>query len=210
MYRVVEIFRSIEGEGKRSGQSATFIRLNGCNLHCSYCDSVYANGGEFEEMSLKGIVHKVEELGDERITLTGGEPLIEPKAWALIEHLATHGYEVNVETNGSIPLKQVTPRGVFYTMDLKCPSSRMHNEMCLENLALLSESDVLKLVVGNVGDMRWAQRTLEKHPTKAEVYASPVYGQMDLPKMAEFAIQAGWRVQVQLHKVIWPADMRGV
>ena len=211
MYKVVEIFHSIDGEGKRSGLSATFIRLHGCNLRCSYCDSMYANqGDDYEKMSLEDIVAQVESYGDRRITLTGGEPLRNDNVWQLVDYLAVHGYDVNIETNGSIPLKTVTPRGVFYTMDLKCPSSRMHKEMCLENLELLSSDDVLKLVVGNEGDMKWAMRTLEKHPTRAQVYVSPLFGEMNLGKMAEFAMVADWRVQVQLHKILWDPNRRGV
>ena len=150
--KVCEIFKSIEGEGLRTGQAAVFVRLHGCNLRCSYCDSMYAvEGSDFWFMNVGEILAAVEtyrtETGVKCVTLTGGEPLIHMGVEELLTALSEAGFEVNVETNGTVPCKWRLP-GLFYTMDWKCKSSGMSDRMKMENLATLCKDDVLKFVVG--------------------------------------------------------------
>ena len=154
LFSVNEIFGSIDGEGVRTGYLTTFIRLNGCNLRCSYCDTGYALKVQEPNMSLDEIMEKVHEIGFNRITLTGGEPLIHPNVKLLVENLAFGGYEVNIETNGAVALPEFTELpGVFVTMDWKCPSSGENKSMVKSNLAKLTMLDVLKFVVGTQEDL---------------------------------------------------------
>ena len=215
--QVVEIFDSIDGEGKRTGELATFIRLAGCNLRCSYCDTPY--GLEFNQgnkMKLSEIISKCKEYGNKNITLTGGEPLARIYVNDLIEELILNGFEVNIETNGSIPLYN-TPKlkNVFYTMDYKCSSSEVEDKMDLKNLDFLDEEDVLKFVVGNELDLSNCKYILENHNIKAQVYISPVFGKIEPVEIVNYMkahkkLFKNARVQVQLHKIIWNPDERGV
>ena len=151
--RVNEIFNSIDGEGKRAGELTTFIRFCGCNCNCTYCDSKYTWKEEGKEMSVNEIVNYVNENGYRNITITGGEPLIQPDINELVELLVECGKNVNIETNGTInPAKAVpfyqTSNDVFVTMDYKSKSSGQNSKMVLENFEDLWGSDVLKFVVG--------------------------------------------------------------
>ena len=216
-FNVVEIFDSIDGEGKRTGELATFIRLAGCNLRCSYCDTPY--GLDFkqgESMKISEIVDKCKDYNNRNITLTGGEPLA--RAWIedLIERLVLEGFEVNIETNGSIPLYNHPKwKGVFYTMDYKCPSSDMESKMDSNNLEFLDTDDVLKFVVGSIKDLDKCKYILENHNIKAQVYISPVFGKIEPVEIVNYMkahrkLFKNARVQVQLHKIIWNPDERGV
>lgn len=222
-YRVVEIFNSVEGEGKRAGRIATFIRLYGCNLRCSYCDTPYGyDGGGYSIMSANDIIEECRKHGTKAVTLTGGEPLYEmEKAAFLVRELARDGYEVNVETNGSVSLRTCfgrRPRNCFFTMDMKCPSSKMSRKMCLDNLAYLSAGDVVKCVVGSREDMEWAANVIASNPVSATVYFSPVFGEIEPSEIVDFlkglqskpGVLSEARAQLQLHKFIYPVDMRGV
>ena len=152
--KVSEIFKSIEGEGLRTGLPAVFIRLHGCNLRCSYCDSMYAvEGSDYKQMSVAQILDAVKEFsGITHVTLTGGEPLIHQDVEDLLSLLSSNGYQVNIETNGTVPRKWHFP-GLFYTMDWKCKSSGMSAKMKMENLETLGANDVLKFVVGTTEDL---------------------------------------------------------
>ena len=222
-YRVVEIFNSIEGEGKRAGTVATFIRLYKCNLRCSYCDTPYGYKGScYTYMSASEIINECHRFGTHNITLTGGEPLYYPEeAKFLVDELVRRGYEVNIETNGSVDLKQYfgwRKPGSFFTMDLKCPSSDMSEKMSLSNLDYLDSGDVIKCVVGSTEDMAWAFSRLREHKIRATVYFSPVFGKIEPSKIAEYiklnqsiiGIAPEIRLQLQIHKFIYPVDMRGV
>ena len=205
---VNEIFFSIDGEGKRAGKLAAFIRLAGCNLRCSYCDTEYAfTDGQL--MRIDEIAEAVE--GWENVTVTGGEPLLQD-IHALLERL--QGHEVNIETNGSV---DVTPYHeypwVFFTLDYKCPSSGMESSMLEKNFQTLRSQDVLKFVVGDREDLRRAQEVCEKYEPRCPVYLSPVFGKIEAKEIVEFMKSArykNWRLQLQLHKYIWPPDARGV
>ena len=210
--KVVEIFKSIDGEGIRAGFPVTFIRLFGCNLRCSYCDSLYAcDGTGYSDMTIEGILTEVYKLGCKRITLTGGEPLIHKDAKKLIVALMTDGFEVNIETNGSIPVCDVMFSNVILTVDYKCPTSGMESKMHMTNLEMLRDKDVLKFVVGSKEDLDVCRR-LRKF-TKAQIFISPVFGKIEPKEIVEYMLvneMEDCRIQLQLHKFIWNPEQRGV
>ena len=212
--KVVEIFNSIEGEGKRAGLPATFIRLFGCNLRCSYCDSMYALQGEdYVEMSIEEILKKVDEIGCPNITLTGGEPLIHKGVIDLLIRLDEKKYWVNVETNGSVPIEyRNMANKTFYTVDYKTPSSGMEHMMNKETFRNMTTRDVLKFVVGTEEDLQKALEIGRKYPWPY-IYLSPVFGSIEPKRLVEFILENGlwdWKVQLQMHKLIWSPDMKGV
>lgn len=212
--KVVEIFKSIDGEGIRAGFPVTFIRLAGCNLHCSYCDSNYAcdyKDEDVTEMTPQEIYNKVYKMGCVRITLTGGEPLIHENVNSLIEILTCNGFKVNIETNGSVNIERYLRRNILITMDYKCPSSNMNEFMVLKNLELLRKTDVLKFVVGSKEDLDCC-RDMIKY-TNAQVFISPVFGKIEPKEIVEYMLEHDMqdcRIQLQLHKFIWSPDKRGV
>lgn len=212
--KVVEIFKSIDGEGKRAGLPTTFVRLHGCNLNCSYCDSKYAcTGDEYTEMTPEQIIEYVLDLGINSVTVTGGEPLIHDDINFLLEKLNHFGFDVNVETNGSQNISIHRFPGVWFTVDYKCPTSNMTDKM---NPYLfeheLRSNDVLKFVVGSEEDMNAALQVIEKYRPNCSIYFSPVFG-FDAKKIVEFMMEHELyhcKVQLQLHKYIWDKDTRGV
>ena len=225
--KIVEIFRSIEGEGIRAGYPATFVRFYGCNLNCSYCDSLYANkGGGYEEMNVVEIINAVENLGCKRVTVTGGEPLMVPEIYSFLNSLSRRGYEVNVETNGSIPIQLKRIPGVFFTMDYKSLSSGMNDKMSHDNIESLVDSsweslpNVLKFVVGDESDlldMYYIITGYNKLYKYVKIFVSPVFGKIEPKDIVEFMSRKGVegafqkvRLQVQLHKIVWNPNMRGV
>ena len=219
--KVSEIFKSIEGEGLRTGLPAVFIRLHGCNLRCSYCDSMYAvEGCDYKQMSVAQILDSVKEYGDIiHVTLTGGEPLIHPDVEDLLCQLSGYGYRVNIETNGTVPCKWHFP-GLFYTMDWKCKSSGMTAKMKIENLETLGANDVLKFVVGTVEDLEETESVVkslaEKKSDMPHVFVSPVFGNLSNEEIVNWLLNSATmvknnaRFQIQLHKIIWDPERRGV
>ena len=210
--KVVEIFKSIDGEGIRVGYPVTFIRLAGCNLRCNYCDTKYSYEDEkFTEMTPQEIYIQVYKLGGKRITLTGGEPLIHKDVKVLVDLLIQKGYEVNIETNGSVDITLFLDKHTIITMDYKCASSDMEDKMLLDNISKLRKQDVLKFVVSDNNDLDTVQRIYQN--TKATVYISPVFGRIEPKQIAEYMLEHNMencRVQVQLHKIIWNPEERGV
>ena len=210
--KVVEIFKSIDGEGIRVGYPVTFIRLAGCNLRCNYCDTKYSYEDEkFTEMTPQEIYIQVYKLGGKRITLTGGEPLIHKDVKVLVDLLIQKGYEVNIETNGSVDITLFLDKHTIITMDYKCASSDMEDKMLLDNISKLRKQDVLKFVVSDDNDLDTVQRIYQN--TKATVYISPVFGRIEPKQIVEYMLENNMencRVQVQLHKIIWNPEERGV
>lgn len=209
--KVNEIFYSIEGEGVRAGMPCTFIRLFGCNLNCSYCDTRYAcEGVDYKEMTPAEIVANVADFGCPNVTLTGGEPLIHRDVDILLRMLMEQGYKVNVETNGSVV---PTIKGPLYTVDFKTYSSGMTDKMNTEAFKVLTSEDVVKFVVGSLEDLEQAQEFIEANGIRAQVFISPIFGKIELVDLAQFITSRGlhnWRMQIQLHKYIWDPDKRGV
>lgn len=212
---IVEIFNSIEGEGRRSGKLCTFIRTAGCNLRCSYCDSQYTfDVSEAKKMTIEQIIEEVEQFSCSLVTLTGGEPLLQPEIGRLISKLISKGYFVNVETNGSVDISMFNrPPQLFFTMDWKSPSSGMNDKMLATNLQLLKRGDVLKFVVGDLNDLIDMNMILKDNNIQAMVYISPVFGKIEMIDIVEFMKNNHLNnatLQIQLHKVIWAPDERGV
>ena len=207
--KVNEIFVSIEGEGKRAGELATFIRLTGCNLRCSYCDTAYAFE-EGTEMSVPDILKQVPE-GIPNVTLTGGEPLCQ-EPHELLGALRHH--MVNIETNGSVDLAPYRKySNVFFTVDYKCPTSGMESRMLEQNFLHLRPGDVLKFVVGSTGDLETAFDFCREYRPDCQIYISPVFGKIEPAEIVDFMKEKNtvhWRLQLQLHKFIWNPEQRGV
>ena len=205
------------GEGIRTGELTCFIRLSGCNLRCSYCDTKYALENNLgEELSIERIIEEVDKIGFKNITITGGEPLIHKDIEKLISKLLNKGYNINIETNGSIDIKNYLGKCLI-TMDYKCPSSLMEKSMNLSNLEKWTKNDVLKFVI-NEKDFNTVKKILKKYDLKCYVYLSPIFGDIDLKKIVEFMKECNSqginmqkvRMQVQLHKIVWKPDERGV
>lgn len=218
-YPLCEIFASIEGEGIRAGYPATFIRLAGCNLRCSYCDTEYAlsTTQATERLTAEQIIARVKAYPWKLITLTGGEPLLH-HGEELTKLLASHDYEVNIETNGAVPLFKERVQNSFYTMDWKTSSSGESAKMLEENLALLTERDALKFVVGTKSDLAEMRELINKFfPCERNcnpvLFVSPVWGKIDAKEIVDFLKENKLqqvRLQLQLHKFIWHPEERGV
>ena len=219
-YPIAERFVSINGEGRWAGMLALFLRFPGCNLTCSYCDTLWVNekACPAEELTLEEIITSIQQAGVRHVTITGGEPLLQPGMEGLLASLSElEGVQVEVETNGSVslsPFQAAAPK-VSFTMDYKMPSSGMEAFMCLPNLALLREGDTLKLVCGSREDLEKARALLcgDEISPSVPVYLSPVFGRLSGAEIVTYMKAHGLvraRLQLQLHKFIWPPEQRGV
>jgi 7-carboxy-7-deazaguanine synthase len=207
--RVYEIFRSIQGETTRAGFPSLFIRLAGCNLDCSWCDTAYARTGGMP-MTIGDILEKAAGAGFfNHVTVTGGEPLCQDQTPALLAALAGKGYSIQVETNGSLPVSSI-PGGVRKIVDVKPPSSGEAGSFHMENLHILAPGDELKFVVADTGDYTYYRNFIEKSAGHIKdgvtVNISPVPGMMDPAALAEMMLADGLnaRLNLQLHAIIWP------
>jgi len=209
---VSEIFKSIQGESTYAGLPYVFVRLGGCNLECSYCDTVYARD-EYEPMEIDEIVRRVGEYGCSLVEVTGGEPLLQDATPQLLQELAEAGYRVLLETNGTMDIGGV-PDGVIRIVDVKCPGSGMSDKVLWSNLEKLRPADEVKFVISDKSDYDWARSVIaERHlEARATVLMSPAWGHLAPRELARWILEDGLqvRVQVQLHKVIWPDISRGV
>ncbi len=219
LYPVAEKFVSINGEGKRAGELAVFIRFRKCNLSCSYCDTQWANSGNCpaEMLSPEEITEYVIGTGVKNVTLTGGEPLLQPDIYSLAEMLMKNKCRVEIETNGSIPVKELSGKKYRpdFTVDYKLPSSGMESFMLTENYNYLAENDVVKFVAGSISDLEKAVEIIEKFSLteKCTVYFSAVFGKISPAEIVEFLKMKKLndvRLQLQLHKFIWSPDRKGV
>lgn len=211
--KVNEIFYSIEGEGIRAGMPCVFIRLFGCNLNCSYCDTRYSCvGNEYKEMAVEDICLAVARYQCPNVTVTGGEPLIHEDIYKLLRTLSDAGYYVNVETNGTEePFDDL--ENVFYTIDFKTETSGMSDKMNVRAFKALCTTDVIKFVVGSIEDIEQSIKFYYGNGVKAIPYLSPVFGKIEPKLIAEYMKRRGlytWRLQLQLHKYIWEPQKRGV
>ncbi len=207
MLSVNEIFHSIQGESTAAGRPCVFVRLQGCNLACRYCDTEDSRGAGGSEMEVAEIVRRVADFGCDLVEVTGGEPLVQPETGLLLGTLVEAGYEVLVESNGSLPLPE--NRGWRVIMDIKCPGSGMGDSFNRDNLARLTATDEVKFVIGDRRDFEWALARVEEYGLsdgRREVLLSPVPGACPPSLLAAWLLESGrrLRLQVQLHKIVWP------
>ena len=210
--RISEIFYSIQGESSYAGQPCVFVRLTGCPLRCTWCDTDYAFYGG-QDGSIDEILAKVQTYGCRLVEVTGGEPLAQPESLPLLTRLCDAGYTVLLETSGAIDIAPVDPRA-HIILDVKCPGSGMTERMYWPNLVALTTKDEAKFVLTDRADYEWAKEMLAHHhlADRCSVLFSPVFGSLDLRQLAEWILadRLPVRFQVQLHKYIWAPDMRGV
>ena len=203
--RLTEIFLSVQGEARSAGWPTVFVRLTGCPLRCTYCDTAYAfHGGEWWD--IEAILAEVARHGVRHVCVTGGEPLAQKRCTALLERLCDAGYAVSLETSGAIDIANVDTR-VSRVLDLKTPASGEMHRNLLTNLPRLTPHDQVKFVVCDRADYEWARATLAEHALaeRCEVLFSPSYGQQSARELAEWIIadRLPVRFQVQLHKILW-------
>lgn len=215
--KVIELFLSVNGEGLKSGELATFVRFAGCNLRCPYCDTKYSyENPKYIEMSIDEIISKIESFKAYNVTLTGGEPLVQKDIDILIKKLSDKGYRVELETNGSVDIsKYVGLKGVAFTLDYKGPTSLMEDKMLLDNYKYLTKNDVVKFVCGSTKDLEKARDIILKYKLDeiTNPFLSPVFGEISLEGMVDFMKENNLnhvRLQLQIHKIIWDKDKRGV
>lgn len=218
--KLVEKFISINGEGSKAGQLAVFIRFAGCNLACIYCDTKWANDKDvlYVEMSKEEIYKYIKDVDIKNVTITGGEPLLQEDIYDLLEYLSLDkDLFVEVETNGSVdilPFKEIKNTPSF-TMDYKLPYSKMEEKMCFRNLEILDKRDLVKFVVGSTEDLFRTKELIYKYDLiqKTKVYISPVFGVIEPVEIVEWMINNklnGVNIQMQLHKIIWDPEKKGV
>ncbi|MEJ5227432.1 radical SAM protein [Thermodesulfovibrio sp.] len=201
--KISEIFISIQGEGSLVGIPMIFVRLSGCNLRCTYCDTTYSydNGKEFSVDELLRII-KSSQL--KYVAITGGEPLLQNEIYDLMDKLIDMKHNVVLETNGSISIERV-PRQVKIILDIKTPGSSMESKNCLENLRFLKKADEIKFVITDRRDYEWAKDFLKKYSAKTrEILFSPAIGFLQPSKLAEWIIEDRLQVRfnLQIHKFL--------
>lgn len=213
MLTINEIFYSIQGEATRAGEPCVFVRLTACDLRCSWCDTPYAFY-EGQKRSIDDVMAEVEQHRCRLVEITGGEPLLQEDVYPLMDTLLDRGYTVMLETGGHRPIERV-PTDVIKIMDVKCPGSGESDKNHWPNLDALSTHDEVKFVVNDRADYEFARRVItEQHlPSRvAAVLLSPVHGVLDPRTLSEWMLadHLPARLQLQLHKIIWSPDTRGV
>jgi 7-carboxy-7-deazaguanine synthase len=212
MLKINEIFKSIQGESSHTGLPCVFVRLTGCNLRCTWCDTEYAFY-EGKGMTVEDVVDTVDKCGISLVEITGGEPLMQKEAIPLMQTLLEKNYTVMLETGGALPVDEV-PEQVIKIMDLKCPGSGEVSQNNYENLCHLTLRDEVKFVILDREDYDWSKKILSEYsvPQKAQVLFSPVYEKLDLKDLVQWVLEDNLpvRIQTQLHKVIWSKDAIGV
>ena len=207
-----EIFFSIQGESTHAGRPCVFVRLSGCDLRCTYCDTVYAYH-EGSKHLVEDIVRRVESYQCPLVEITGGEPLLQPNVLLLMGQLADKGFEVLLETGGHRDISPVDPR-VQRIMDVKCPSSGEVKKNFWPNMSVLRANDQLKFVIGDRADYDFAKGIIDRYKLtgKCVLLLSPVYGKIKYMDLAKWILEDNLpvRMQLQMHKYIWAPDKRGV
>ena len=203
--RITEIFYSLQGETSRVGLPTVFVRLTGCPLRCTYCDTAYAFSGGVN-MDVQEILDQVASYSPRYVTVTGGEPLSQRNCLLLLEALCDAGYEVSLETGGALDVGEVDAR-VMRVVDIKTPASGEDRRNRWENLPLLTMNDEIKFVLSDEADYRWAVEVLRKHQLVniCPVLFSPVHGVLNATRLAEWILRDRLpvRMQLQLHKLLW-------
>lgn len=220
--KVNEVFYSIQGESSYAGLPCVFVRLTGCNLRCSYCDTRHAYE-EGEERTIAEVIESVSRFPAHLVEVTGGEPLLQEETVPLIAALVQRQYRVLLETNGSLPLNGI-PEEATAIMDIKCPGSGMSGHVLWDNLELLREHDEIKFVLTDHPDFEWAVEVIERHKLEYKhlVHMAPAFGVLEPRQLARWMLDSravtsdtlkdagNVRLQLQLHKYIWPDVERGV
>jgi 7-carboxy-7-deazaguanine synthase len=210
---VNEIFYSIQGESTYAGKPCVFVRLAGCDLRCTWCDTAYAFG-EGQKMSIDDVLQQVEEYGSPLVEVTGGEPLLQEDVYPLMERLLDGGHTVMLETGGHRPITRV-PAAVLKIVDMKCPASGEAAKNDWSNLDRLAPHDEVKFVIQDRRDYDFARDVIARHRLAARgpaVLLSPVHGVLDAKTLSEWMLadRLQARLQLQLHKFIWSPTTRGV
>jgi 7-carboxy-7-deazaguanine synthase len=211
---VNEIFYSIQGESSYAGRPCVFVRLTGCNLRCSYCDTSYAYE-EGTEMEIETIVDRLSAYDCPLVEITGGEPLIQRETPALIKYLLGRGYSVLMETNGSRDITEVDSRCVRI-VDIKCPLSGEMGQNDLKNLDRLTDCDEIKFVISGREDYEYAKEIVTHitltPPRMNRIHFSPAFGKVAPNELAKWILDDHLKVRLhlQLHKITWNPDLRGI
>ena len=205
---ITEIFYSLQGEAKEVGIPTVFVRLTGCPLRCNYCDTAYAFKGN-NPLSIQHILDEVAQYNTRYVCVTGGEPMAQSNCLKLLDSLIDSGYNVSMETSGSIDIAPVNNK-VSIVMDIKTPSSTEEHQNMYENLTVLKPKDQLKFVIASRSDFDWCTEILNNNSVESEVLFSPVYESLEPVKLADWILEKklNVRLQVQLHKILW-GDQKG-
>jgi 7-carboxy-7-deazaguanine synthase len=216
--QLIEIFGSIQGETSLTGLPTTFIRLAACNLRCAWCDTTYSFG-RGNTYLVDAIIQEVKKLGLAYVCITGGEPLLQKNVYKLMSSLCDQGYILSLETSGSLSIDAVDPR-VHIILDIKCPGSEMAHKNHLPNLSLLKSKDEVKFVIKDRIDYNFAKEFCHRHELlnskdigkKIEILFAPVFGELDPKVLVEWIIEDKLlvRLNLQIHKVIWDPNTKGV
>lgn len=204
--RITEIFYSLQGETKTVGVPTVFVRLTGCPLRCTYCDTAYAfSGGAMH--SLGSIIDQVSSFNPRFVTVTGGEPLAQPNCKKLLNELCERGFDVSLETSGAIDINGIDER-VSVVLDLKTPASNESHRNLYSNIQLLAQKDQVKFVICNRDDYQWARFKIDEYQLKekvGEILFSPSFDEISPTDLAEWILQDNLpvRLQLQLHKLLW-------
>ena len=212
MLKINEIYKSVQGESSKAGLPCTFVRLTYCNLRCTYCDSEYAFY-DGKDMEIEEIISEVKKLECNLVEVTGGEPLFQKESIELMKQLCDDGFEVMLETGGSLPIEQIDKR-VMIILDLKCPSSKMMKKNLYENIEHIKPTDEVKFVIGTREDYDWTKEIITKYnlTEKCPVLFSTVFGTINPATIVEWILhdKLNVRFQLQMHKYIWDPKTKGV
>ena len=209
--KIFEIFHSLQGETSRIGLPTVFVRLTGCPMRCTYCDTAYAFSGG-SNMEMLEILNKVAEYGAKYVTVTGGEPLAQKECYILLQSLCDSGYSVSLETGGALDIAPVDKR-VSVILDIKTPASNEEKNMRWENIAHIKLNDEVKFVLCNRADYDWAKSKMTdlKLTDKCPILFSPSYHELSAETLAAWVLadKLPVRMQIQLHKILW-GEKQGV
>jgi 7-carboxy-7-deazaguanine synthase len=212
LLKVNEIYYSIQGESSKAGLPCVFVRLTYCNLRCTYCDTEYSFY-DGNDKTINEIIVEVKKYACKLVEVTGGEPLVQNESLELMQRLCNEGFEVMLETGGSLPIKEIDKR-VMIIMDLKCPSSKMMKKNLYENINHIKPSDEIKFVIGTREDYDWSKELIIKYSLtqKCSVLFSVVFGQLEPVQLVNWILEdkINVRYQLQMHKIIWHPEKKGV
>ena len=212
MLKISEIYYSVQGESSKAGLPCVFVRLTYCNLRCSYCDTEYAFY-EGTDKSIDEIINEVKKFECKLVEITGGEPLFQKECNELMSRLCDEGFEVMIETGGSLPIKNIDKR-VMIIMDLKCPSSKMEKKNLYENIDFIKPNDEIKFVIGSREDYDWSKKMIDKYKLtdKCGILFSVVFGKLEPVTLVDWILKDKLKVryQMQMHKIIWHPETKGV